>query len=921
MESIMKKLYLALVLSSFLIMVGCSEKTSDEYIAIAEINIQQNDISSAIIELKNAIRVNPRDPKSRFMLGNLYANRGSSVSAEKELKRAFELGYEPNEVLPLLANVYSLQFEHEEIIRLVDESRNISPEVSTSLLLYKALAHFQLGETYKAEKAVADANEISSDSLYSQLGNAYVDFSNQQIDTSLEKINEILIKQPDFADAYLLKGQLSSVSNEKESAVKSFEKYKELLPETFQARVFLANAYIKNEQFELAEQELDILLQLSPEQPFINQLKGFIRYQFKDFVSAKFFTEVAIQNGLSSPANLIIAGLSNFQQKKYEQAYVHLSAVSDELSREHPIQKILSILSLKLGYYVEASDDLIQMVNLSENDIVFLSAASTKLTSQGKMKQAKAVADRAKSLDFTNPIRLAEKGMMLLSLGDIDGITDLKHALALNPELDSANSVLAKAYLDSGSYDEALKLAEVWIELKPTQVNGYLLSALAYSKLGKEIDSNLMFKKVLQIDEANPAANFYYADKALVEKQFKKSSELIKQVVLANPNFTPALAKYFVTQKYTGNVQESMKAIQTAYENNSTIINYRILYAQALYSEKQFSQCIDLLDNVKLNEILPSGYWGVLANAYFYNNEERKSIATVKKWMRLEPSNINPYLLIISLNEMNSDYKGALAASLEAKALFDQEPQFMLFATYFYIATNKTSKAYSEWQLMPPIIQNSVVGQGLLGQILIGQKQAEKALPMLKTLFETYPNVRNRSFVANALQLTQKNKQAIVFLQQNVELKGGKTIAHLQIAELAISLENYTLAADEYKKLLAFEPNNLRALNNLAHLFIEQNRFDDALKYSKAALDLRPNIAAIVDTYGLALLRSNRASDAIIYFERAIKIEPQSGEMKLHYAEALALANRQSEAAVIVNKIVATDPQWQAKLDRVKDML
>ena len=129
----MKIFCLILVLSTLLIISGCSKNTSDEYIALAETSIQQNDIPTAIIELKNAIGVNPQDPRSRFMLGNLYAESGRAVAAEKELTRASKLGYEPNEVLPVLAKVYSLQFKHAEIIKLVDGSRNIAPEVSTSL--------------------------------------------------------------------------------------------------------------------------------------------------------------------------------------------------------------------------------------------------------------------------------------------------------------------------------------------------------------------------------------------------------------------------------------------------------------------------------------------------------------------------------------------------------------------------------------------------------------------------------------------------------------------------------------------------------------------------------------------------------------------------------------------------------------------
>jgi Flp pilus assembly protein TadD len=150
----MTKLYLTVSFSLLLMIAGCSEQTSEGYIALAEVNIQQDDIPSAIVELKNAIDKSPQNPRARFMLGHLYAQRGSSASAEKELTQALELGYEPNEVLPVLANVYSLLFKHQDIITLVDESRNLAPEVTTTLLLYKAVAHFQLGQIHSAKKAV-----------------------------------------------------------------------------------------------------------------------------------------------------------------------------------------------------------------------------------------------------------------------------------------------------------------------------------------------------------------------------------------------------------------------------------------------------------------------------------------------------------------------------------------------------------------------------------------------------------------------------------------------------------------------------------------------------------------------------------------------------------------------------------------------
>jgi putative PEP-CTERM system TPR-repeat lipoprotein len=918
------KMYFQLKLIPFalvLALAGCSKQTADELVLSAQQKTESGQISEGIIELKNAIQKAPDNAEARFLLGKMYVERGEVTAAEKELGQALKLGFEQNEVLPLLAKTYYLQFKNQEVIDLVDKSKVIDPIVETSLLLYKALAYFQINKPAKAKQVLSQASELSTESVYGQLSSAYLAFSESQLDDSLARTNELLDKQPNLSEAWLLRGQLATLNNNNQLAVESFEQYHKLLPYLITSKVFLATAYIKNMQFENAEKHIDQLLIVNKNVPYINQLKGYVRYQAKDFENAKLFTDVAIQNGLSNSANRIIAGLSNVQLKNYEQAYTHLSNVSEELPLDHPIRKILAIVALKLGYSFDASEDLINLEDLTENDMILLSSASSQLINAGKIKQARAILEKAELLDFTNPARLAEKGLMRLSLNDVGGIEDLQKALSLDPELDTANSALAQKFLERGFFKEALELANTWIKQKPDKVNGYILAGMAHSQMSNDNDAEIMYQKVLELAVGNPAANFYFADKAIVEGKLDKARSMLQQVVKINPNFIPALAKFLRFEIYVEKVDESLKAIQTAFENNQNTLNYRMLLSQAFYSLKNFSKTIDLLKDLDTVDGVPNEYWGLLTKAYFYNGEINKSIALYNRWIEQQPSNSNAYLGLIVVSEMNQDYTGALDATLRAKNVFTEDPQFILYASYFYIATNDFSKAETELESLPNDIKQSVIGQGLLGEILVGKGEPVKALPLMKSMFMETPTVRTRSFIAKALQDTNQNEEALSFLQDNEQLAGGKVLAGLQIAELAIASNDHSLAIDKYKAVLMIEPNNLRALNNLSYLLLEQKSFKVALQYAKAALDILPNNSAIMDTYGLALLRTNQSSEAVKFFEKALALEPTSGEISLHYAEALAVLNRKPEAKKILNRIKVTDSKFQSDIDRVKSML
>ncbi|MEI8648905.1 hypothetical protein P4S73_15190 [Paraglaciecola sp. Hal342] len=86
------KLLSYLVAVSAFTLVGCDSKSAEEYIAAAKVQYQKNDTQAAIIDLKNAIALAPKNKEARANLGKYYLGAGSFVESEKELRRAIELG-------------------------------------------------------------------------------------------------------------------------------------------------------------------------------------------------------------------------------------------------------------------------------------------------------------------------------------------------------------------------------------------------------------------------------------------------------------------------------------------------------------------------------------------------------------------------------------------------------------------------------------------------------------------------------------------------------------------------------------------------------------------------------------------------------------------------------------------------------------
>ena len=112
----------------FLLLTGCSGEKPEALVASAKGLLAKNDTNAAIIQLRNALQKNPDLAETRFLLGKAELETGDLAGAQKELRRALELKYSPDDVIPPLAEAMLRSGEFKKVIDEFGKAEAKAPE-------------------------------------------------------------------------------------------------------------------------------------------------------------------------------------------------------------------------------------------------------------------------------------------------------------------------------------------------------------------------------------------------------------------------------------------------------------------------------------------------------------------------------------------------------------------------------------------------------------------------------------------------------------------------------------------------------------------------------------------------------------------------------------------------------------------------
>jgi putative PEP-CTERM system TPR-repeat lipoprotein len=876
-----KVIYLVVALA----LTRCSQNSPEELLTNAQQQVALNQASNAIIDLKNLLTAEPRNSEARFLLGELYLGQGEAAFAEKELQLAVDLGKNIELVLPKLLKSLNLQDKKSDILPMIELHKNGHVELMPQVLFYVGLANIDADKISFAKAAFTKANEISPESNYSKLGSAYLKLASQNIDEALFILEDILDEDPLVSEALMLKGNLLHLKKDYPNAIKAFQQYHKLLPKYLKVRMFLARDLIQDKQFAEATKQLDYLVKRFPEQPYVNQLKGVIAFEEGNYELSLLFIEKAIQNGINSPFNRVIAGTSAFLLQKYEIAYQYLVNTAEQLSANHPVKKILAMVQIQLGNTEDATLILSDLETLTTEDVNLLTTASYELMKSGKSDQAKLLLDKTQSIVGVDAQELTEIGILQLSVDDLNGIINLENALEISPKLPMAKIALAAAYISNQEYDKALGLAKKWKEDEPSKVEGYNLTAKILF-LNNQIDkAEKELNLALTINEHNAFSLLYFANKALVDKSPKEALKFLDKLFVSTMDHLTGLAINYRAHKALSTSEVAIDKISKSFSNNQQNVSLRLLYSRVLFIEGQFDDVIDLLKETKGET--PALQWALLGESYLKLSKNKEALNVYGDWIKDQPQYRIAWLRKISTQEKLNNYSGALTTIELALVKSPQDQLLNLMRANYLVLTQKFTEAQSQIDKLSEEQKSSPVVRGLQAQVWLSKGHFELAIPGLKELYQLSPNPYNTTLLFANYRKLKQDKSAFEFIQKHVTLYPDDNVSRNLLAENAIAY-NKVLAKQHFLILLKRLPNNLSILNNLAWVEYLFTNYKEADVYIKKAMEINAIQPQVLDTAASIQLKLGNKTKALELLEKAKSLAPNDDEIAKHYEETIA---------------------------------
>lgn len=916
MNSNYKKIPVALAVSLAIGLSGCGEKSSEEYISQGKQSISTSDISGAIIQFKNAVRLSPKDATARMYLGNAYLQQGNYVSAEKELNRAIELGESTNELVLNLAHARAKLVDRDGLKLLLEQSSTLSEHEYAGLLFYAGVAALNEQDLSASEDLFGQASNIDTGKRYGQLAQAYLSFSNKDYDKSQNALAQLLNANDNDKEAILLSGHVNFATGNYERASQLFSQHLALAPSDYAITFFQVNSLLRANQYDEAEQKIDSLMKRYKDSFLAHQYKSQIEYHDKNYREAINHADIAIKSGLRFDIARMVAGVSAYQLKEYESAYDYLKPIEKTIPLDNPIQKVLAVVKLKLGYTEQSVDNFESLEGLTESDVGMLQASSAAMINAQDFNSAQAMIEKAQSISPDNPILSAQKGMILLSKKDVSGLEALEHALKLDPSLDDVELALALQYIQFDQTDKAELIATQWLSSPDKKVSGQLLWGIINTKKHDNDAAVKNFEEVLSEEPNNLSALYNLAIINLYNGKPNDAKPLLEKVIAILPSHKGAIRRYTEIQKHEDKIPDSIAFFEQILNDNKSDISIILGLAQNYRLGNQVDKAIVLLEGVDSTN-KNSTYWSILGDSYIQKGDLKAAKKTFINGLASFPKHYLLNLRYAGILERLKENKSALNQIKKMHESYGADTRVNVLLTYYYFLNKDLLNARKTLR----VNRNNGVEHVLLdlveSGILLKDKDYDEATSMLSELYEKTPNDVVAVELARALVYTGKKKEAENLLESQLVSSPENNKLRFLLAQLYSNNER-TKKIKQYEKLKQSSPKNIIVLNNLAWNYYKLNNNEQALINIEAAYQLNNKDIAILSSYGVILYSEDRKDEAIKMLESAVSKGSNDIEGNIILAEYYAEHGKQREALRIINKVKTSNSAMIKRINAVK---
>ncbi|WP_317705224.1 XrtA/PEP-CTERM system TPR-repeat protein PrsT [Methylomarinovum caldicuralii] len=906
------------------LLCSCSQSLTDtEHLARAKQFREKGELRTSMIELKEALQQNPNNIEARRLLGTIYLALGNGAAAEKELRRAVDLGLAREAILLPLAEALQLQGRNQKILDEIDVPASLPPKDQAALAAYRGDAWLALGEREKAQAEYQRALTLDPQSPRGKLGMAYL-AAPKNLDEALKLLDEGLATDPQDGHLWRYKAKLLQHRGELKAAEAAYDKAIGLLAFDAEDWANRTLIHIQLKELERAEQEIKHLKQAAPKFYLTHFAEGYLRIAQNRPKDARAPLERALELKPDYPPTLFYLGLVYLTNGELEQAERQFTRFRHLRPNDPQGNKFLALVKFRQKEYSSARRLLMPVVLSNPDDRFALKLLADIETAAGNLQEALRYRKQLASLAPSDSLVQTRLGITLLAVGQSEaGLKVLQQAASEAPsDAPQPEIALTLAYLKEKKFAEA---TEVINRLKnklaehPLPLN---LEAMWHEAQGNDAEAIRALEKALAIAPNDPVTGEHLVRLLLQRNQRQKARRLLESLAAAHPDDAKlrlALAKLDLEDRRFDAMVENLQAVV---DKHPEALEARLLLAKYYLQFGQPQRAQTLLAAIRSRHPDDPALLSLLAKAQLAARLPHRALETAKHLTKTDPDSPMGYYLLAQAHLQTGDHEAfrqALQTSLKLA------PDF-LPARHAWIKLlameGKTKAVERELSQLAAKYPDNPQVLALQAWWAMRQHHPRQAVALYEKLLQRQPSSETVRNLAKALWQAGKPAEAIARLETWTHDRPRDADALYLLALM------YQQAGDEAKSRQALQrtlqaaPNHVLALNDLAWR-LRRTAPRQAMEYAERAARIAPGAAWIADTLGAVLLENHEDERALRVLQEAAERAPQNPMIRYHLALAQYRQGLNDEARVNLRQALASKmgfaerPQAQALLERL----
>ena len=850
---------------------GCSEPSVEQLIVSAKASLAKNDAQAAQVHLKSALQVNPNSAQARYLLGKALFQSGNPAGALVEFEKAAELKHPDAELLPSLASALLAVGRAKQVTDRFDRTELPIAAAAADLKASVALAYASQGMVERSEASTAQALQFNPKNVSARLLQARLMAAKQNPDGALAQLEALIVDAPKEAKAWNLKGDI--LAGYKRDTVggaiayaKALEADPKFLP-AHKSRIRLAMLKKDPVQHQQAIADLKKALPNSLDTRYFEAQHAFVRRQTKE---AREITQTLLKSLPNDPDVLHLAGAIELQAGSLVLAESYLTKALQFDPRSSASRRLLAQTHLRSGEPARALATLQPLLEQPAPDVATLRLAASAHLQNGQFALAEAMYGRAAKVAPDDPqIRTALASAQIAKGNSREGLADLE-AIAQEDDAFSADYALISARLQLNDVDGALTAISRLITKQPASAVPHHLRGQILARKKDIQGARESFDKAVAVD-----ANFYPAVAALVafdiaDKKHDAAILRLEQQLKREPRTYLALQALIQLRQLTGGSPESIRALlDGAIRLNPGEVAPRLMLVDHLLARRDAAAAkLAAQEGLSVAKDHPA-LLDAQGRAQLQAGEYQQAVSSFAKVASAQPASIAAQMRLAEAQMANKDLPSAARSlqrvlEIDPKSLVAQRSLLQIA-----VADKRFADALSIARSVQKQRPSESVGFLLEGDLFGIQREWDKALSAFRTALSRDKSPVTAIQIHSLLGLSGKAAESNTFAKGWLSDRPNDAMFRAYLGTEAVKNKDLGAAEGHFRAVLAVQPENASALNNLAWILVQQNR-PGALELAKRANTAAPEDPAVMDTLAAIHMSEGRLPEAIEWQRKAL---------------------------------------------------